>query len=82
MNMGMGFTVERVIHALRASFDNPNQAVELLLNVRFSLSSLGLKGGIMGPDVPFRCGVQLGLFGGVRSRVQRSSGIQFPGKFV
>ncbi|KAH9993258.1 hypothetical protein BJV77DRAFT_377984 [Russula vinacea] len=32
MNMGMGFTVERVIHALRASFDNPNQAVELLLN--------------------------------------------------
>jgi UBA/TS-N domain len=36
--MGMGFTEERVIHALRASFDNPDQAVELLLNVRlFSL---------------------------------------------
>ena len=34
MNMGMGFTEEHVIHALRASFDNPDQAVELLLNVR------------------------------------------------
>jgi hypothetical protein len=32
--MGMDFTEERVIHALRASFDNPDQAVELLLNVR------------------------------------------------
>jgi ureidoglycolate hydrolase len=33
MNMGMGFTEGRVTQALRASFDNPDQAVELLLNV-------------------------------------------------
>ena len=42
MNMGMGFTEEHVIHALRASFDNPDQAVELLLNVRFPHLALKL----------------------------------------
>jgi hypothetical protein len=34
MGMGLDFTREQVVNALRASFDNPDQAVDLLLSVR------------------------------------------------
>jgi hypothetical protein len=44
--MRMGFTEERVIRALRVSFDDPDRAIELLLNVRpFSPSHLKLDHG-------------------------------------
>jgi hypothetical protein len=55
MNMGMDYTREQVVRALRASFDNPDQAVEYLLTVRpLSLSPSGsFDDGSCGTDATF-----------------------------
>jgi len=39
--VGMGFSQDQAVRALRASFDNVNQAVELLINVRPSAVIFG-----------------------------------------
>jgi UBA/TS-N domain len=43
--MGLDFTREQVVNALRASFDNPDHAVDILLGVRFSFLFFSITAG-------------------------------------
>ena len=50
--MSMGYERERVVAALRASYNNPHRAVEYLLTVRCGCCRLGSPQGSMQASVP------------------------------